>query len=85
MAVGLLALPVNRPFRCRGDDRIDAEFGWTRMTANRFMNVYEQFKSNNLLHLDIDVSALYLIAAPSTPPPVRLEVGKLSGRRRSDQ
>ena len=33
-----------------------------------------QFKSANFADLAIDVSALYLIAAPSTPEPVRQEV-----------
>jgi hypothetical protein len=31
-------------------------------------------KINKLLNLDLDVSALYLIAAPKTPEPVRQEV-----------
>jgi hypothetical protein len=38
------------------------------------MNVYVQFKLSNLNNLQIDVSALYLIAAPSTPEPVRNNV-----------
>jgi hypothetical protein len=31
------------------------------------MSVYDAFKSDNFSDLEIDVSALYLIAAPSTP------------------
>jgi hypothetical protein len=50
---------------------IDHEFDWSQPTAWRFMNVYEQFKLCNLNNLSIDVSALYLIAAPRTPEPVR--------------
>lgn len=50
---------------------LDTRFGWSRMTANRLMNVAKAFKSNNLLHLDIAPSALYLLAAPSTPDAVR--------------
>jgi hypothetical protein len=46
---------------------LDREFGWTEMTATRFMNVYELGKSNNLLDLSIPISGLYLLAAPSTP------------------
>jgi hypothetical protein len=53
---------------------LKTEFGWSQPTAWRFMNVYEQFKLCNLNNLEIDVSALYLIAAPSTPEPVVREV-----------
>lgn len=52
-------------------DWIEKEFAWSQPTAWRFMNVYEQFKLSNLNNLSIDVSALYQIAAPSTPEPVR--------------
>jgi hypothetical protein len=50
------------------------EFAWSDWTARSLMNVHERFKSENFSDLQIDVSALYLIAAPSTPEPVRLEV-----------
>src|SRR5262249_25058663 len=40
----------------------------------RFMNVYECSKSHKLLDLDVPVSALYLLAAPSTPAEARKEV-----------
>jgi hypothetical protein len=43
------------------------------MTATRFINVYEMGKSNNLLDLDVPVSSLYLLAAPSSEE-VREEV-----------
>jgi hypothetical protein len=45
---------------------LDSEFGWSEMTARRFMQVYERFKSHNLFDLDVAPSALYLLAAPST-------------------
>jgi hypothetical protein len=38
------------------------------------MQVYERFKLANFANLQVDVSALYLIAAPSTPEPVEREV-----------
>jgi hypothetical protein len=38
------------------------------------MQVYEACKSGTVHDLDIDVSALYLIAAPKTPEPVRKEI-----------
>jgi hypothetical protein len=53
---------------------LESEFGWSEWTARRFMGVYELVKSGNLHDLEIDVSALYLIAAPSTPEPVHREV-----------
>jgi phage N-6-adenine-methyltransferase len=55
---------------------IEREFGWTEMTATRFMNVHDMSKSNKLLDLDLNigVSSLYLLAAPSTPEPVRTAV-----------
>jgi Protein of unknown function (DUF3102) len=50
-----------------------AEFGWSERQAQRFVSVHESFgKSDNLADLGtVDVSALYLLAAPSTPEPVR--------------
>jgi hypothetical protein len=50
---------------------LKAEFGWSEMTAKRFVQVYRAFKSNNLVDLAIDVSSLYLLAAPKTTPAVR--------------
>ena len=44
------------------------------MTATRFINVYEMSKSNNLLDLDLPISSLYLLAAPSTPQVARTEI-----------
>jgi hypothetical protein len=41
--------------------------------AKAFMRVYRQFKSENFSDLQIDISALYLIASPSTPELVRQE------------
>ena len=53
---------------------LKTEFGWSQPTAWRFISVYDQIKLSNLNNLQIDVSALYHIAAPSTPEPVRREV-----------
>jgi len=44
--------------------------------AERFMKVYEAVKSDTVSDLPIDVSTLYLIAAPKTPEPVRQEIIK---------
>lgn len=50
---------------------LDAEFGWTPMTASRMMRAAEFVKSNNLLDSTIAPSALYLLASDSTPDEVR--------------
>ena len=50
---------------------IDREFAWKEWTAQQFMKVYKCSKTVNFTDLEMDVSALYLIAAPSTPEPVR--------------
>jgi gas vesicle protein len=50
---------------------IEREFGWTDDTALNFMRVYEVSKSRNFRDLSLPVSALYLLAAPSTPKEAR--------------
>lgn len=53
---------------------LSAEFGWSRRTAYNFINVYETFgESTNFAQLDIATSALYKLAAPSTPESIRHE------------
>ncbi|NJR39335.1 MAG: DUF3102 domain-containing protein [Leptolyngbyaceae cyanobacterium CSU_1_4] len=53
---------------------LKAEFDWSRRTAYNFINVYETFQERaNLAQIDIATSALYLLAAPSTPQGVRDE------------
>jgi Protein of unknown function (DUF3102) len=53
------------------------EFDWGRSTADNFINIYTLSKSAggpNFGHLDLPLSALYLLAAPSTPPEARAEI-----------
>lgn len=51
---------------------LDREFGWSIPTAERFMRCHELATKNvNLTNLDIGVSALYALAAPSTPAAAR--------------
>lgn len=53
---------------------LNAEFDWSRRTAYNFIQVYEafpEFASANFAQLNISVSALYLLAAPSTQPEIR--------------
>ena len=52
---------------------LKAEFKWSVSAATRFMQVAEQFRCTNLMHLPIAASALYELAAPSTPEAARLE------------
>ncbi|MFN6559094.1 MAG: DUF3102 domain-containing protein [Nostoc sp. ChiSLP01] len=53
---------------------LKAEFGWSRRTAYNFINVYETLAERaNFAQIDIATSALYLLAAPSTPQNVRDE------------
>jgi hypothetical protein len=54
---------------------IDKEFGWAERTAQRYMSVYELAgKNDKLSEIDLPVSALYLLAAPSTPDAARDEI-----------
>ena len=46
---------------------LKAEFDWSVRTASRFMQVATKFKCAKLAHLNIAVSALYLLAKSSTP------------------
>jgi hypothetical protein len=51
------------------------EFGWSERQAQRYMSVVEAaVKSDNLSDLEIPVSGLYLLAAPSTPVEARDEI-----------
>jgi len=55
-------------------DWLTAEFGWHRSTANRFMQVAEAFSDFEMSQIaTFAPSALYLLAAPSTPETVRAE------------
>ena len=55
---------------------IKAEFDWSETTARRFMNLYEfaQTNSAHLADLNMPVSALYLLAAPSISDELRNKV-----------
>jgi hypothetical protein len=59
---------------------IEHEFStWSERSARRFVEIYELSKSANLADLSlgdlqIDLSGLYLLAAPSTPEAVRSEM-----------
>jgi len=57
----------------RFGDWLRAEFEWGEWTANKFMQVAQQFEFVKFTDLQIAPSALYLLAAPSTPKAVREE------------
>jgi Protein of unknown function (DUF3102) len=51
---------------------LEREFGWDERTARRYISTYEfAGKSDKLSDLEIGVSSLYMLAAPSTPEEVR--------------
>ena len=52
---------------------LKTEFNWSEPSAQRFMQVARQFKSIDLMDLEIAPSALYILSAPSTPDSVRQE------------
>jgi hypothetical protein len=52
---------------------LNAEFDMSARTAQRFLQVYERFKNDNLADLKISASAIYEIASPSTPDTVRVQ------------
>lgn len=56
------------------DSWLKFEFDWSRRTAYNFINVYETFGNcANFAQITIPISALYLLAAPSTPLKIRSE------------
>src|SRR5215831_1107977 len=56
-------------------DWLKAEFGWSDQQARRFMHIFERKSElNKLLNADLPISALYLLAAPSTPETARTEI-----------
>jgi len=55
---------------------LKTEFNWSESASRKFMQVTRQFKSVNFADLNIAASALYLLAAPSTPPLARQEALK---------
>ncbi len=52
---------------------LSAEFNWSIQTAKRFMNVASAFENQQIVDFEVAPSALYLLAAPSTPESVREE------------
>jgi diguanylate cyclase (GGDEF)-like protein len=59
-------------------DWLRSEFSWSISTANKIMQVSKQFENIDLTELNFAPSALYLLAAPATPTPVRTEALNLA-------
>ncbi len=57
---------------------LDSEFGWGKRQAQRFMNVADQFAGKSDKLSLFAPSALYLLAAPSTPTEAREEAVNLA-------
>ena len=53
---------------------LDREFGWSVDTAENFIHVYEMSKTRDFRGLNLPISALYLLARPSTPKAARDEI-----------
>ena len=50
---------------------LKSEFNWSISSATKFMQVREKFKNVNFAHFNFATSALYVLAAPSTPDSAR--------------
>jgi transposase len=60
---------------------LNTEFGWSRRSAERFIDLYDMSKSDHgarVRHSNLPLRTLYLLANPSTPEKVRKEI--LTGR-----
>jgi Protein of unknown function (DUF3102) len=56
---------------------LDREFGWTDKTAENFINVYKlSGKLENFSNLELPISGLYSLAAPSTPEMAKTDIIK---------
>ena len=59
---------------------LKAEFDWSVSSATKFMQVYDKFKNINFTHFNFSASALYALAAPSTPDGARKHALELADR-----
>lgn len=59
---------------------LNTEFNWSVSSATKFMQVSEQFKNVNFTHLNFATSALYVLAAPSTPEHARQQALQLASK-----
>jgi len=64
----------------RFNDWLSAELGWSPRTAHNFIGVWRRFGSANFAIENVAVSALYALAAPSTPVEAVEEVKRIADR-----
>ncbi len=62
------------------NDWLSAELGWSPRTAHNFIGVWRRFGSANFAIENVAVSALYALAAPSTPAEAVEEVKRIVDR-----
>jgi hypothetical protein len=63
---------------------LDQEFAWSEQTARNYMRGFEMsLIHGGVVDLDLPMRSLYLLAAPSTPEPVRREVIEQAARGES--
>lgn len=68
----MLSVVQSQLQRGQFDDWIKTEFDWSRRTAYKFISVYKRFdRQINFAEVNIATSALYLLAAESTPENIR--------------
>ncbi|ARV58874.1 hypothetical protein BZZ01_09725 [Nostocales cyanobacterium HT-58-2] len=69
--------------QCLGHGRflkwLKSEFDWSISSATKFMQVWEELRFVDFTNMNINASALYLIAAPSTSKEARAEVLERAG------
>jgi hypothetical protein len=53
---------------------LEAEFDWTERTARNYIGAAEQFGDKSEIVSVLQPTAIYMLASPSTPEPVRKEV-----------
>lgn len=53
---------------------VAAEFGWNEKAVQRYLNAFEAFGSESDILSVLSVSAIYKLAAPSTPASIREEI-----------
>lgn len=59
---------------------LKSEFNWSISSATKFMQVTEQFKNVNFTHFNFATSALYVLAAPSTPDSARQDALEIASQ-----
>jgi hypothetical protein len=84
-AHALITGPRGKHAKISWPDWLDSEFGWSEQSAANFRNAHRLLSSRKFRDEDlpnIQVSALYLLAKPSTPPEVVDQAARQAKTRR---